>query len=175
MGALQDRCDCEYKHAKWLEVLLTLLEPQSRFWDKPVKLQVVFTQNGTAVLKDPRQSQIIDHRSALRPATSALPAADKGPNLLSSIAGLRGHVRARSRCCVPCFFSQRIAQDSPLRTLMTLFILRKKRTAQPPPAFCSALRKHKQGLYTTAVHVYMRYRDLRRHVKQANTCAVKGV
>ena len=29
----------------------TLLEPQSRFGDKPVKFQVVFPQNGTAVLK----------------------------------------------------------------------------------------------------------------------------
>ena len=30
---------------------LTLLEPQSRFGDKPLKLQVVCPQNGTAVLK----------------------------------------------------------------------------------------------------------------------------
>ena len=29
----------------------TLLEPQSRFGDKPVKFQVVCPQNGTAVLK----------------------------------------------------------------------------------------------------------------------------
>ena len=32
-------------------VFLTLLEPQSRFGDKPVKFQVVCPQNGTAVLK----------------------------------------------------------------------------------------------------------------------------
>ena len=31
--------------------LLTLLEPQSRFGDKPVKFQVVCPQSGTAVLK----------------------------------------------------------------------------------------------------------------------------
>ena len=30
---------------------LTLLEPQSRFGDKPVKFQVVCPQNGTEVLK----------------------------------------------------------------------------------------------------------------------------
>ena len=30
---------------------LTFLEPQSRFGDKPLKLQVVCPQNGTAVLK----------------------------------------------------------------------------------------------------------------------------
>ena len=30
---------------------LTLLEPQSRFGDQPLKLQVVCPQNGTAVLK----------------------------------------------------------------------------------------------------------------------------
>ena len=30
---------------------LTLLEPQSRFGDKPVKFQVVCPQNGTSVLK----------------------------------------------------------------------------------------------------------------------------
>ena len=30
--------------------VLTLLEPQSRFGDKPLKLQVVCPQNGTAVL-----------------------------------------------------------------------------------------------------------------------------
>ena len=32
-------------------VLLTLLDPQSRFGGKPLKLQVVCPQNGTAVLK----------------------------------------------------------------------------------------------------------------------------
>ena len=32
-------------------LLLTLLEPQSRFGDKAVKFQVVCPQNGTAVLK----------------------------------------------------------------------------------------------------------------------------
>ena len=31
--------------------MLTLLEPQSRFGDKPVKFQVVLSPNGTAVLK----------------------------------------------------------------------------------------------------------------------------
>ena len=31
--------------------VLTLLEPQSRFGDKPVKLEVICPQNGTAVLK----------------------------------------------------------------------------------------------------------------------------
>ena len=37
---------------KWYLVApLTLLEPQSRFWDKPAKIQVVCPQNGTAVLK----------------------------------------------------------------------------------------------------------------------------
>ena len=30
---------------------LTLLEPQSRFGDKPLKFQVVYPQNGTAILK----------------------------------------------------------------------------------------------------------------------------
>ena len=32
-------------------VVLTLLEPQSRSGDKPVKFQVVLSPNGTAVLK----------------------------------------------------------------------------------------------------------------------------
>ena len=36
---------------------LTLLEPESRFGDKPFKFQVVFPQNGTAVLKGFKQSQ----------------------------------------------------------------------------------------------------------------------
>ena len=31
--------------------ILTLLEPQFRFGDKPLKFQVVYPQNGTAVLK----------------------------------------------------------------------------------------------------------------------------
>ena len=35
-----------------LEGELTLLEPQSRFGDKPLKFQVVCPQNGTAVLKE---------------------------------------------------------------------------------------------------------------------------
>ena len=34
---------------------LTLLEPQSRFGDKPVKFQVVCPRNGTAVLKGLRR------------------------------------------------------------------------------------------------------------------------
>ena len=34
-----------------LTLVLTLLEPQSRFGDKPFKDQVVCPQNGTAVLK----------------------------------------------------------------------------------------------------------------------------
>ena len=35
----------------WLIRMLTPLEPQSRFGDKPVKFEVVCPQNGTAVLK----------------------------------------------------------------------------------------------------------------------------
>ena len=34
-----------------LDIRLTLLQPQSRFGDKPLKFQVVCPQNGTAVLK----------------------------------------------------------------------------------------------------------------------------
>ena len=37
--------------AKTLRSMITLLEPQSRFGDRPVKFQVVCPQNGTAVLK----------------------------------------------------------------------------------------------------------------------------
>ena len=37
-------------HNGLFEPFLTLLEPQSRFGGKPLKLQVVYPQNGTAVL-----------------------------------------------------------------------------------------------------------------------------
>ena len=42
-------------------VFLTLLEPQSRFGDKPFKLQVICPQNGTAVL-------LIEARTPVPPA-----------------------------------------------------------------------------------------------------------
>ena len=38
-------------HASRRHITITLLELQSRFWAKPLKFQVVCTQNGTAVLK----------------------------------------------------------------------------------------------------------------------------
>ena len=40
-----------YFHFFFPETVLTLLEPQPRFGDKPLKFQVVCPQNGTAVLK----------------------------------------------------------------------------------------------------------------------------
>ena len=40
-----------------LLMLLTLLEPQSRFGDKPIKFQVVCPQNGTAVLEGLRETE----------------------------------------------------------------------------------------------------------------------
>ena len=43
-GTFIPTCDCAF-------FTLTLLEPQSRFGDKPIKFQVVCPQNGTAVLK----------------------------------------------------------------------------------------------------------------------------
>ena len=46
----------EFRTIPWVGVgALTLLEPQSRFGDKPIKFKVVCPQNGTAVLKGFKQ------------------------------------------------------------------------------------------------------------------------
>ena len=53
---------------------LTLLEPQSRSGDKPVKFQVVLSPNGTAVLKglipdgDGKRLRIIQQKDVLHPS-----------------------------------------------------------------------------------------------------------
>ena len=50
---------------------LTLLEPQSRFGDKPVKFQVVCPQHGTAVLKGLSRKSESDDRKKTKTKTSS--------------------------------------------------------------------------------------------------------
>ena len=58
---------------------LTLLEPQSRFVDKPVKFQIVCPQNGTAVLKGLKPL-------ASNPLSTAVPFGGQTSQLLNNVS-----------------------------------------------------------------------------------------